>query len=886
MSFNNEYKYKFSIVMAIYNVEKYLEEAILSVINQDIGFEESVQLILVNDGSPDNSKIICEKYKKLYPENIVYIEKENGGVSSARNLGIEYVEGKYVGFLDSDDKYSSRTLNNVYNFFEENHKYIDIVAIPIYFFEGKEGEHLLNYKFSKTRIINLMEQYRDIQLSAASSFIKKDILKMYKFNTKLFMAEDADLIAKILLRKCMYGVINEAEYWYRYRKEGNSTIQTTNYKKEAYTECLNLFSSQILEYAINIKGFIPEFIQYIVAYELRWRLKVTYIKNVLNNDELAEFKHKLTGILKFIDDKIIKEQKMLSLDHKIFLLKLKHGSNFKLDKICEKNNISYYLKNDEIFNLKNSIIQLQILEIKDGKVYLEGYVDTPLDGSDYSVVITNNDNEINSKLIKRSEKDVYSIGEIIKTRPGFNVSVPLENNQQNILKIKMKIGNYIISPKVKFDKYVRLYNNIDKSYFEENGYCVVSVYNQFVIFKSTSKVKYGRELRFLEEMIKNKAFKLAFLRLIIYIYKMLNKKKIWVFMDRTYKADDNAEHLLRYSNSMKDNIKKYYIISNECSDYNRLEKEFNLVSYGSVKHKILLLLADKVISSHAADFARNQFFGKALWLRNLQTFKFIFLQHGIIHNDVSVALNKYNRNISLFITSAYKEYKEVCSEKYYYDDKIVKLTGLPRYDSLRDDKKKQILIMPTWRTYLTITKDYASKEKVYNQEFIHSDYYKNYNNMINDERLLKVLKKYDYKIVFFIHPELQHQVDDFKKNKYVIFEDFSKSYQEIFKTSSLMVTDYSSVAFDFAYLKKPVIYYQFDREKFFSNHYKPGYFDYKKDGFGEVIENYDEVIKLLIEYIENRCEIKDQYKNRIEEFYAYTDRNNCKRVYDEIIKLK
>ena len=93
----------FSVITPIYNVEKCLEEAIDSMVNQTVGFE-NIQLILVNDGSPDNSGAICEKYKELYPDNVLYIVKENGGVSSARNEGLSHAEGEYTIFLDGDDR--------------------------------------------------------------------------------------------------------------------------------------------------------------------------------------------------------------------------------------------------------------------------------------------------------------------------------------------------------------------------------------------------------------------------------------------------------------------------------------------------------------------------------------------------------------------------------------------------------------------------------------------------------------------------------------------------------------------------------------------------------------------------------------------------------------
>ncbi|TLF54221.1 glycosyltransferase, partial [Bacillus spizizenii] len=79
---------------------------ITSIIDQALDFEHHIQLILVNDGSVDASGEICLKYKEKYPENIVFIDKKNGGASSARNEGLRYAKGKYINFLDPDDTLS------------------------------------------------------------------------------------------------------------------------------------------------------------------------------------------------------------------------------------------------------------------------------------------------------------------------------------------------------------------------------------------------------------------------------------------------------------------------------------------------------------------------------------------------------------------------------------------------------------------------------------------------------------------------------------------------------------------------------------------------------------------------------------------------------------
>ena len=126
-------QYKFSIVTAVYNVEAFLAEMIDSVVNQTIGLEH-IQLILVNDGSTDGSGTICDRYGQQYPDNIVVIHKENGGVSTARNEGLKYVRGELVNFLDSDDKLSEETLENVCRFYQEHKGETDLISIPMCFF--------------------------------------------------------------------------------------------------------------------------------------------------------------------------------------------------------------------------------------------------------------------------------------------------------------------------------------------------------------------------------------------------------------------------------------------------------------------------------------------------------------------------------------------------------------------------------------------------------------------------------------------------------------------------------------------------------------------------------------------------------------------------------
>jgi CDP-glycerol glycerophosphotransferase (TagB/SpsB family) len=112
------------------------------------------------------------------------------------------------------------------------------------------------------------------------------------------------------------------------------------------------------------------------------------------------------------------------------------------------------------------------------------------------------------------------------------------------------------------------------------------------------------------------------------------------------------------------------------------------------------------------------------------------------------------------------------------------------------------------------------------------------------------------------------------------------SYNDVFCRGSLLLTDYSSTQFDFAYLKKPVVYTQFDKDEFYASHtYKQGYFDYERSGFGEVEYTKDSTVDRLIEYMENGCTLKDEYRLRSDEFFAFNDKNNCERIANEILKI-
>ena len=114
---------KVSVIVPIYNVEKYLEKCINSLLSQTL---EDIQIILVNDGSKDNSGNIAKEYEKNNKNRVIYVEKENGGLSDARNYGLKYATSDFIAFLDSDDYIEKNAYEEMYNkAIEENADYVE-----------------------------------------------------------------------------------------------------------------------------------------------------------------------------------------------------------------------------------------------------------------------------------------------------------------------------------------------------------------------------------------------------------------------------------------------------------------------------------------------------------------------------------------------------------------------------------------------------------------------------------------------------------------------------------------------------------------------------------------------------------------------------------------
>lgn len=343
------------------------------------------------------------------------------------------------------------------------------------------------------------------------------------------------------------------------------------------------------------------------------------------------------------------------------------------------------------------------------------------------------------------------------------------------------------------------------------------------------------------------------------------KEKHWVLHERGTDARDNAYFFYRYLKEKHPEQKIYYIIDKNSPDHHKVAED--AVHFGSLKNFWAIATAEKIISTHV-------YFGLPHMNQKMFRFfalnkKFCFLQHGVTQCSMP-SLYFDQAAIRLFICGAKPEWEYINGE-FGYPPGIVRYTGFARYDTLHNIKtKKQILIMPTWRMYL------ADENK-----FLASQYYQRWNRLLADPQLAEYLAKNDITAVFYPHFEAQKYLHQFRPGSdRIILADFAHyDVQTLLKESALLITDYSSVFFDFAYMRKPVIYFQFDSDEFFSKHYKQGYFSFGEMGFGPVVDNVNAVVEAITQCADNGFVPTKAYVNRMKAFFPLYDQKNCDRIY-------
>ncbi|MCM3338765.1 glycosyltransferase [Paenibacillus sp. MER TA 81-3] len=907
-------KSKLSVVIANYNKEQYLEQCLNSVIGQTL---ENIEIIVVDDGSTDNSSEILKRYEKQYKYIKVYTQ-ENAGVSAARNTGLKYAQGEYITFLDADDYVNPMAYEQLYKLVIKENADIGIANIEC-FNEYKNWPLSYMKKIFLKRLptVRHIATHPELHLtpSASNKIFKRELCRQYNisFDEGLQAGEDLLFTQHCLLVANRIVVKDISLLNYRVIDSGDNLSRKTTIS--FFQQLVALQKKLENLYEIHQKKSYIQFIE-----KRQWKFFVdsiilkgaSFSKEQIS--EVIQLGNEFLSILCGLDatedldvrdqlvTEIIMEHDSIALEK--FLIIIQDDSISK-EMICEDKQYYHYFyrffpQYKTFLQVRNLVLNHRIEGIKlrqsvlsiSGYAFIENMSTKRIQkelvfrrkGSTKTIQLSNSLRTDVTYLFSNNTIDYNDAGfETVE----INISDWLEEGEWKI-SIRLIKGNTVVEEPMKV-LLAQLRNNtkhLISNLFEirmlyKNSEAAICIRKCNYMQKAMSKYReIKRAMRYDVGLCKRKHYAAFFA---IVAYKLFGfyfrKKKIWLIGEREDTAQDNSYHLFTYLRKKHPEIPIFYVIDKECNDYKNVKELGNIIQFGSFKHTFYLLNCNKTINSYSetanmyTDAYKHILKYYPEWQRNEK----IFIQHGVIGvSRVNHVLNKNRMGYSLFVVSSQFEKDHIVKEYGYAEDEVI-VTGLARWDALQDESKgNEILLMPTWRSWI------KTKEQL--EE---SHYWQTYMEFLHSGELHRILEEQDLTLTFFPHYQTQRfgaETPVFHE-RIKLIKQGEETVQNLLKRHRLLITDYSTVSFDFAYMNKPVIFYQFDYDEFYSSHYNEGPIDHKKALFGPVVMDLDSVLQNILQQSKGQYSHCSFQSNR-EKYLTKGTRSHCETIIENIFRTR
>ena len=813
--------------------------------------------------------------------------------------------GDYINishpFVRFEPFYFTRVLKAI----SENGEY-ELIASDSKRDKEQKKRNIINYRL-KTKIISYRNDDVSILIFPQSFFLRKTVVD--RIDRSMFCDAEYELMLVIsamrLNKKLLFLPLTMLFHSIKIGRLPKRCFRAS--EKSFYSEALrNYYLPMLQEYAEK-NNSVPIWVQRIVYYQLFVKYRNNFNasdKQLLIGEELEEFLELSRSLLQFIDDRLI--MGAIPLKHEKPAISLRNLFEWiKYDGADESLKRSFYIKDGKVhysqcgISLRQKSLQLvnvNAMTRRDGMLVIDASYGLSLFHEMYPDAIRAVVNGVEQDV---EGNGVYSLskvfGEPINKKYTFQVKVPEQTirEKDTIIEFIAKIGDErvkfgLLFPKVQSKINVRCEYSRYRIFDDK---CVVYENNAIVIRRFTDQEYMEYEKGFLKEIrsrIKNRESR----RMLIDLRRQymrsadeLKKTRRWIYFDKLYKAGDNGEYQFRYAMDHKsdDGIEHYYVLKKDAEEWDSLNREYpgHILEFGSQQCRLYGLTAENIVATHP-DIVRFIGFNdkQASYVKDLFNPNLICIAHGVTIQKNADYQNRLYDNTMFYTTSSKYEIKHLLHPIYGYDESELALTGMARFDGLVNRDKRQILITPTWRRSLAGATGEDGK-KMHSDEFKKSSYYKIYDSLINDERIIRTAKETGYRVIFLLHPLMSSQIEDYHRNDYVdiIPASGNMSYEKILTESSLMVTDYSGIHYDFGYMRKPVIYYQ---PKEVPMRFEEGGMKFKTMGFGPVCYEYEEAVALICEYMKNECRMPEQFKRNADDFFAFDDHNNCERIYNAI----
>lgn len=869
----SNFKYKISVIIPVYNCEKHLENCMNSLKKQTMK-QPDFQVVFINDGSSDKSDEICLRLKEEN-SNVLYFKKENGGVSSARNKGLELAEGKYILFLDADDSISDNCLKELYKFFEAHYDEVDLVTYNIDYLSetGKITSHKRFDVLDHTAVYDINADPNIMQTTMNICVKNVPENERILFDTNLTLGEDQLFIFSWISRKQKLGFVSNATYtYYRHAGSASSIHNDPYYCFDQYI----YFFNKLLSVCTTPDGKPHRTAQAMVVYNINWRitsdLLVSHCDPETEEKQLATVKE----ILSRIDNDIIFNSIYVDPFHMECFINLK---GLPYNYAVNNTSLSIYTDDHQLWFSQPHSIVFDTIKICGDTLKVAGFVKTcllPLEN--LTLYYNDTENELHEIEMTETLFSCYKGKAKTNNFGGFDITIKLSD--YNSFGFRLKIDDVLITP-MPFYSYRCVVNNA-KTLVACGEYTVeLNKKSKGILIKkaSSNQLKTAARRADISTLRENRN---------AFIYRTTAKltkckNEIWLYCDRE-NIFDNAYEQFQHDFDIDDGVKRYYIVDNitdsDKNKYFTAKQKKYLVNFKSIKHRILFLNSSKVFTSFNSISIISPFGNLPLrWYYDMMETEIIYLQHGVLHANLPHLYAKEKSNVDKIVISSEFERKNF-QEIYRFKENDLIFSGMPRFDTIDVTKpaKRKILFSPSWRKNL-IGEYLNNTRALLPEKFLASPFYKETMSFLNSQELADLLEKHDLTLDFKNHPIFRDYDKYFKvDNPRINVTQDGINMQDYL----VMITDYSSVVFDFVYLSRPIIYFVPDYEQFLAGITH----SYSKldlpleEGFGDITQSGEELLNAVKTLAENDFKANPVYQKRTDDFFGERDLKHCDRLYN------
>jgi len=550
----------------------------------------------------------------------------------------------------------------------------------------------------------------------------------------------------------------------------------------------------------------------------------------------------------------------------------------------------------KLFEDEKKEVEVELIEYKNDNLVFECSLCGVYTKNICDISIRVKDNK--EKIVAINEKERFSdlnfFGETFYSKRTFSFEIKKELlNHNTKIEVLIERNDTTYVCKMFTKRFVsKISSNVKNAYYifdKKKAIEFVNDCKQIRVFKIGFFKHLKKEFSLLLSMAygDNHSISMIIMRLLYWLTRpYFCKKNIWITFDKPFKAGDCGEYIYKYVRDNGKGVDIRYVINGKYNDALRLKNEgYAPLIFGTLKQRLFYLNASIILTTHGVIHNYNAFNNRQIvFVQDLIFAHAMCIQHGLSVQELAFEENRVYNNIKRYYCASKYEIMNLSKKQYDYNEENLKLTGIPRYDGLKDKKEKMILIAPTWRQYI-VTPSKVGETRPYFESFKDMDYFKIYDKLLRSDKLISFAKSKGYSIKFILHPIITNQKKDFTgyDDCIEIIAAIDANYEELLTKASLLVTDYSGIQFDFAYMRKPLLYYHPSK---LPPHYKEGGFFYDTMAFGEICNNNDDIVNMICEYIKEDIKIKDFYKKREDDFFAYSDYDNCKRIYEDVCKYQ